>query len=517
LAAGLALGGFPPPRAAAQVPAPAPTIDSIVVITRDVFEPEEADLNPVFGAMNAIHVKTRAGVVRRELLFKAGEPLDSARLQETERNLRRVGLFRSVVIQPREQNGRLVVYVVTFDAWSTTLGLNARSTGGVFTWSINSSEGNLAGTGNAVGVGYRKDADRTAFNVSAVMPRVASTRLRASGVYDWLSDGHSATLNFGQPYRSLSDAHSFDLQLASARRRVLAFRDGQFSSSFQQRLFRTTAVAGVAPQATPRGYFRINLSGVLKNEEYVRSVDTLQFIPDTVTGAVGVGADWRRANFMVVTHFNGFARDEDVDLSRRIQFGTWLAPAAFGYARTGAGPYVDAQAGWRIGRNFIRLTGRANGLFTSAGLDSGRTTASVLGVARVIPRQATIFYVAGGLQHRIPPGYDFDLGHGSGPRSFKPHAFTGNRVLWGTIEHRIYLIDELAGFLGVGLAAFFDYGGAWFADDRVRKGGNIGIGLRLGATRASSTSVGRFDLGYRVGDGVTTGRWVFSFGRSVPY
>jgi len=62
-----------------------------------------------------------------------------------------------------------------------------------------------------------------------------------------------------------------------------------------------------------------------------------------------------------------------------------------------------------------------------------------------------------------------------------------------------------------------DYGGAWYADEPARKGGNVGFGLRLGATRATGNNVGRFDLAYRFGDGITGSRWVFSFGRSFAY
>jgi hypothetical protein len=41
--------------------------------------------------------------------------------------------------------------------------------------------------------------------------------------------------------------------------------------------------------------------------------------------------------------------------------------------------------------------------------------------------------------------------------------------------------------------------------------------LRLGPTRATGTSVGRFDLAYRFGDGAAGGGWVFSVGRAVNY
>jgi hypothetical protein len=89
--------------------------------------------------------------------------------------------------------------------------------------------------------------------------------------------------------------------------------------------------------------------------------------------------------------------------------------------------------------------------------------------------------------------------------------------VWGTLEHRAYLIDELFNLFGLGFAAFLDYGGAWYPDERPRKGGNVGVGLRLGATRATGANLGRFDLAYRFGDGVGADRWIFSFGRAFTY
>src|SRR5262249_22934706 len=153
------------------------------------------------------------------------------------------------------------------------------------------------------------------------------------------------------------------------------------------------------------------------------------FVPDTVTGTIGIGMDWRRARFMVVNHVNGFARDEDVDISSRVQTSVWLAPSAFGYASSGVGPFMEAQTGWKMGRNYARLAFHANGLFNSAGLDSGRTTASFTMALRPFQRQATVFAIVGGLQHGLPGGFEFDLGHGTGPRSFGAHSFTGDRVL----------------------------------------------------------------------------------------
>ena len=87
----------------------------------------------------------------------------------------------------------------------------------------------------------------------------------------------------------------------------------------------------------------------------------------------------------------------------------------------------------------------------------------------------------------------------------------------GTFEHRVFLIDELLGVMGVGAAVFLDYGGAWYASEPRRMGGDVGFGLRLGPTRATGTSLARFDLAWRFGDGAGDGGVVFSVGRSINY
>jgi hypothetical protein len=118
---------------------------------------------------------------------------------------------------------------------------------------------------------------------------------------------------------------------------------------------------------------------------------------------------------------------------------------------------------------------------------------------------------------RPAPSREFDLGHGIGPRSFGPHAFTGDRSVWGTFEHRVFLVDDLFNLLGLGFAGFVDYGGAWFDGDSPRFGGDVGFGLRTGATRATGVNIGRIDLAYQFGDGRTGGRWVISTGRGFPF
>jgi hypothetical protein len=218
-----------------------------------------------------------------------------------------------------------------------------------------------------------------------------------------------------------------------------------------------------------------------------------------------------------VTHLNGFAREEDVSLGTRLLIGANLALPPLGYAQGGVAPFLEAQTGVGTARAFARLGVSLNGLVTSEGVDSGQVNAGLTLASRLIPRHATVLHVQAGVKKNPAPGAEFDLGHGLGPRAFEPHAFTGTRSLWGIAEHRVFLFDDLFGLLGLGVAGFVDYGGAWFGDQAARHGGDIGIGLRGGATSATGPNVGRLDLAYRFGDGITGSRWVVSFGTAYEF
>jgi len=494
-----------------------PIIDSIVVVTRNVFDRDEASQNFLFRLANLLHVPTRPYVVRQELQFRAGEPYDSAKIAESERLLRARGLFRDVQIDTVRTARGLTARVVTADGWTTELILNARSTGGEVTWAVGAEERNLFGTGVLVGATYREEPDRTALRLRSELRRIHGTRLMVSGFYDDLSDGHVGSWYVGLPFFANSDRVGFALLGESDLQRMLQFRDGDSASTSRRRAFVQRARIGFAPRASTAGYLRIGLGGQVRREEYMPWSTTPAGVPDSVSGAVGLLADFLDARFLVVTHYDGFIRESDVDLSTRVGLEAWLAPAAFGYRETGIAPAASFQTGAAFGRNFVQLRAAANGLFTSAGLDSGQVRLALTAAARVLPKQATVLHVEYGARRGTPPGFEFDLGHGYGPRGFGSHAFTGDRMAWGSIEHRAFVVDEVMGLLGLGFTTFLDWGGSWYRDEPARVGGDVGIGLRFGATRATGQNVGALDLAYLFGDGSDGGHWVVTFGRGFVF
>ena len=74
----------------------APVVDSIAIVTENVFSPEEAKNTGIFRVANSLRFTTQHRFVEKEILLKVGQPYDSLLAEETERNLRRLGLFRQV-------------------------------------------------------------------------------------------------------------------------------------------------------------------------------------------------------------------------------------------------------------------------------------------------------------------------------------------------------------------------------------------------------------------------------------
>jgi outer membrane protein assembly factor BamA len=88
-------------------------------------------------------------------------------------------------------------------------------------------------------------------------------------------------------------------------------------------------------------------------------------------------------------------------------------------------------------------------------------------------------------------------------------------MVLGTIEQRVFG-PTLLSILGVGGAAFVDFGQAWKAGEDFQISelqSNWGLGLRLGLVKSSSFKVLRFDLARPFGPG----DWVFSFGTGMSF
>jgi hypothetical protein len=493
-------------------------LKAVEIHTSDVFPKSESrGLIPTL--LNGLHITTRPGVVRRELLLSPGERFDSAKAAETERGLRALQIFRRVRVDSVRTDSGLVLRVETQDAFTTRVEGSIEGSDQSSTWWIALNELNLFGTATRVGVRYRKTPDRDAITTSFQRSRLVDGRIGVSALYDARSDGRMVYGVMWLPYFSLASPASWYVSGEERSERIFRFFEGapRATDTLQRRFWLARAGIGRAVRSGSGGYLRVGVDGQLRRDDY--SVDRRQdTLAHTVTGALTSYVRWRAARYLVSRDFVGIGRQEDVDLSTEVELSLGVAPTAFGYRDDGVVPGVRIQSGtgWRGG--FARVIGSALGRITDAGkLDSGSVHLGGMMVLKPTARQMAVFHAARGWQKNPMPGGEFDLGLGLGPRGFRQHFFTGDRAFLIGAEYRYLLTDNFLRTAGIGLAGFAEYGGAWYSGAPRRTGYSAGIGLRFGLTVASDLSPARLDLAYNDGDGLVKGGWRIAFGKGFVF
>ncbi|MEO8201839.1 MAG: hypothetical protein ABI679_15015 [Gemmatimonadota bacterium] len=509
----------------AALPAQAPDTGQIVraveIQRNDIFDAVE-NTSWLTRLGNGLHITTREGVVRRELLIAPGEPYDSARAAETARNLRTLGIFRRVQVDTVRTDSGLVMRVVTSDGWSTRPDFRFRSTGGQADYTVAFIEDNLFGTATQASIKYRNSTDRTSTSFGFLQPRFLSRTIRLGLEYQDRSDGRRYGALVGRPFYSLNSRSSYLFLLDDRRERVLRFSNGEriASDSLRRRYTLARFEGAVALTSSSAGYLRAGVIGQYREDAFRPEAPDSGFPAmgkTPSTGAVGLYVEARRAHFILTRGFVGFAREEDVDVSTAVRVGAMVAPKSFGYERDGIAPFISGRTGTSFGAGFLFADLHANGLYDSGGLDSGSVTLGATMVLQPAPRHSIVLHGDAGWIRNPLPGEDFDLGLGSGPRAFHSHSFTGDRTYYASAEYRYTLVQELWKLVGVGLAGFVDHGGSWYNGSPRRTGWDAGIGVRLGASRAAGVEAIRIDLARRFATDVDGAGWVIVVGKGLTF
>jgi hypothetical protein len=323
------------------------------------------------------------------------------------------------------------------------------------------------------------------------------------------------------PFLSLDSRHALTTSFLGFDGDVLRFLGGNpVPSEVLRRRYTIGRMDGaLALSASTHGFVRLGIFGQVRRDDFLdTSLVASTPFPHTVTAAVGPYFWASRASFLVLRNFRSFGREEDVDLSTTFLVGTYAAPEAFGYDHDGVGLQGNAGSGVRLPGGFATLRAAATGLVSGSGLDSG--TVRVTGTWVVQPSRAHTLVVLGqlGWQENPTPGEEFDLGLSRGPRAFYAHAFTGDRMVNVLVEYRWTMLESWWDVLGLGLAGFVDYGGAWYSGSTRRTGTDAGFGFRLGPSRSTDTdAVVSIDFARRFETDIQRAGWAVVVRRGVRF
>src|ERR1022692_1722991 len=101
-------------------------IGSIQIDVRNIFDSDDPrENNNLFMLANHLHLRTKRGAIKAQLLFKSGDRYNGRALAETERNLRKlIYVYDAHVVPVRYADGKVDIKVITKDVWTLKPGIS---------------------------------------------------------------------------------------------------------------------------------------------------------------------------------------------------------------------------------------------------------------------------------------------------------------------------------------------------------------------------------------------------------
>lgn len=230
----------------AELEAAGARIGQIRVVTDDIFDladPKEDKL--LFRWANALHIRTRPAVIEHALVFKSGETLSVARIDETERLLRRNRYLYDVQIRPLAwHDGVVDLEVRTRDTWSLDPGFSAGRSGGANSSGIKLKEYNLLGTGTSLSYGRSNTVDRSSNTFQFSADRILGTWTSLDLSTSRNSDGRRDAVSLVRPFYALDSNWAAGITASRDDRIDPIYDAGNVASEFRHRQRQAEAFAG---------------------------------------------------------------------------------------------------------------------------------------------------------------------------------------------------------------------------------------------------------------------------------
>ncbi len=510
-------------------------IEQIQIVPIDVFD--ERDPMPDF--VNVFHATTGEQVIRRELLFKEGEPYRLAFAHETARNLRSLQQLSIVLVVPVQGSrpDRVRVLVITKDVWSLRLNWALDlSNSHITSLVLNPSEENLFGSHAIVGALFIMDPASYSLGFSLAHRRLFGSHeqvaLSASFInnrYTGVNEGSFGAFRYGQPLYSLDTKWSWGTSISwrtdIARRfkgvtvattagipveynRDRLYGGYELVRSFGRR-FKYDLSLGV--EADRRVYSTRDLSGHSQQAIDYFVANELPVSDQRIGPFVQLHA--HRTDYRSLLEIETLGLQEDYRRGHDLLLRLYTGIGALGSTRDLLGSQASLAYTLPVGDGFIRPVvsstieyaslNRNDALFQSA----LRVVSPRLGFGRLIV-DAEFFDRYYNYLNRY-----FALGGDNRLRGYVPGEFHGANLIAINTELRSSSLDILSA--QVGAAAFYDVGDAKDHVEQFRLKQSVGLGLRV-LFPEFDRIVLRADWGFPVSPGYQSfpGAFFLSFGQA---
>jgi hypothetical protein len=487
-------------------------IGEVSIVNENVFDNSDpAENRALHRWANALHIKTKPGVVRTQLLFQPGDTYDAQEIEETARLLRSNRYLSEATITPLKlQDGVVDLEVRTTDVWTLNPGISFGRGGGKNSAGIALKEYNLLGTGIGLGLGYKSNVDRDSLTLQYFDRNLFSSRYQLTAAYTNASDGYTQHFGLEKPFFALDTRSAIGGNFRSSRRTESLYDEGRISEQFELTTEDHDFYVGWSG-GLKNGWSKRLLTGVgIDSSEYHPVGDGLDPTPEFPDDHRFVypffGIELLQDDFVTTKNFDQMHRTEDRHLGTRASFRIGYADPSFGSSRRAW--IYDSEFSNTLLRNEKSTLVLLAGL--SGRIESGSPANSIASLsARFDKRQSDkrLLHVS----TSVTSGRNLDLentvylGGDSGLRGYPLRYQAGDSSALLTIEQRFFTDWYPFRLFNIGAAVFFDAGRTWGEDPAQGKNygwlRDVGFGLRIGSARSGLGRMMHVDLAYPLDGG----------------
>ena len=481
-------------------------VGEIRVLNNNIFDTDDPKENKrLFRWANALHIRTRPGVIERALLFKTGDRLTVRLIDETERVLRSNRYLYDVQIRPvTYHDGVVDIEVSTRDTWSLDPGVSVGRSGGSNSSGIHLNEYNLLGTGTAVSVGRSKSVDRSSNEFQFTNNHAFGTWTSLGYTHALNSDGRQDAVSVVRPFYALDARWAAGVTASRDDRLDATYNAGNVVSQYRHRQNQAEVFGGWSLGLVDGWVRRYSVGVSLQDDAFAPE-------PGLVAPAQLPRDEKLVAPFVRLELIEDrFEKLENRDLIGRPEFFAlgFASMGQLGWASTGLGSSHEALLySGTVSRGFepapddiLTLAATVSGQYANGHVRRQRLGAQ----ARYYMPQGKrwLFYAAasGDMLTRPNPDEALLLGGDNGLRGYPMRYQSGERRALFTLEERFYTDLYVYRLFHVGGAVFFDAGRAWGGDtaNAVNSSwlSNAGVGLRIVSARSAFGNVLHVDLAF---------------------
>jgi outer membrane protein assembly factor BamA len=495
-------------------------IGGIDIDIRDIFDKgDPRENNGLFRLADSLHIHTKRGAIRAQLLFKSGDRYSARALGETERNLRKLlYVYDAHVVPVRYADGTVDIKVITKDVWTLSPGISFGRTGGTNSTAYDVQDSNFLGWGKSIQVTHSSTVDRTSNTLAYADPNVLGSRWTAAMTYADSSDGNQRALRLTQPFYSLDTRWSANISALSFDRTVSRYNLGNIVDQFNDHQT-TYDLSGGISRGLVDGWTRRLLFGMHYDQNLfvptlVTSLPANPLPPDRTLSYPYVGFDIAQDDFKKVGDQNEIGRTEDLYFGTEVTGQVGLSNGAFGAHTNAIMLAATAVHGFDLPyEQQLFLSGDF-----SSRVEDGRARNLIAdGGAKYYWRWHTDWLLYAALSGTVTDSLDPDkqllLGGDNGMRGYPLRYESGTSRGILTVEQRVFTDWYPFRLARAGAAAFADVGRTWGSgvvgnsDPGLLR--DVGLGLRLGNTRSALGNVLHIDLAFPLGNAAGIKRYQF--------